>query len=82
MSRLEEVKTLLDKTLGLGGRSAQFTADTPLPGNLPELDSMAVANLLVVFEEYFGCRIYEDEVDGETFATLGSLAAFIERKLG
>lgn len=81
MSLLEEVKTLLDKVLGLGGRAARFTADTPLLGSVPELDSMAVAGLIAALEEHFGLRIADDEIDAQTFATLGSLTAFIEHKL-
>jgi acyl carrier protein len=53
-----------------------------LLGSIPELDSMAVATVLTSLEERFGISIDDDEIDGSTFATVGSLVAFIESKIG
>lgn len=78
---LRQVLALLDDTLSLNGRSASFDRETPLLGALPELDSMAVAALLTGMEETFGVSIGDDEIDGSVFATVGSLADFIEQKL-
>lgn len=78
---LAQVLTLLDDALSLNGRSATFTADTPLLGSLPELDSMAVATLLTAIEETFGIAIGDDEIDGSTLATVGTLRDFIAQKL-
>lgn len=61
--------------------AAGLDADTPLFGAMPELDSMAVATLLTEIEDRFGIVIDDDDVDGETFETFGTLAAFIETKL-
>jgi acyl carrier protein len=58
-----------------------MTADTPLLGNLPELDSMAVVELVARMEGELGIRIHDDEISAETFATLGSLTAFVDGKL-
>jgi len=52
-----------------------------LLGNLPELDSMAVVSIITALEEYYGFVVHDDEISGETFATLGSLVAFVEAKL-
>ena len=60
-------------------RVAAFSAETPLFGALPELDSMAVANLLTAIEEQAGVLIEDDDVEAEDFATYGSLLAFVER---
>lgn len=79
---LVQVRSLLDDSLNLNGRAADFTAQTPLLGALPELDSMAVAAVLAAIEENFGFTVEDDEVDGSLFETVGSLAAFIEAKLG
>jgi acyl carrier protein len=49
---------------------------------LPELDSMAVATLLTTIEERFGFAVQDDEISGETFATVGSLTAFIAERAG
>jgi acyl carrier protein len=61
--------------------TAELSADTLLFGNLPELDSMAVATVLTALEDRFGILIDDDEVSGELFETVGSLAAFIRGKL-
>jgi acyl carrier protein len=81
MSTLEQVRTLLDRALGLGGRAERFDADTPLLGSLPELDSMAVVTLITAIEEHYGVVVDDDEVEAETFETLGSLTDFVDRKL-
>ena len=82
MHSLEEVKNIVIDTLGLGARGAALTADSPLLGAIPELDSMAVINLITAFEEHYGFTIADDEISAEAFETLGSLSAFAGRKLG
>jgi acyl carrier protein len=82
MSTLTEVKNLLTDTLNLGAASASLTAESPLLGSLPELDSMAVVTLIGALEEHFGIAIDDDDISGATFETLGSLSAFVDGKLG
>lgn len=77
----KEVSSLLDEILSLNGRSADFSLSTPLLGAIPELDSMAVVALITSMEERFGFSIDDDEIEGSTFATVGSLIEFIDRKL-
>lgn len=77
----KEVLSLLDEVLSLNGRSAEFSASTPLLGAIPELDSMAVVSLITGLEERFGFIVDDDEIEGSTFATLGSLVEFVEEKL-
>jgi len=77
----KEVLSLLDEILSLNGRSAEFTLNTPLLGAIPELDSMAVVALITSFEDRFGFTVDDDEIEGSTFATLGSLIAFVDAKL-
>ncbi len=72
-----EVLRALDEVLSLQGRSSSFTADTPLLGAVPELDSMAVVTLITTLEERFGLVIDDDDITGETFATVGSLTQFV-----
>ena len=76
-----EVLSMLDDVLGLGGRAMAFTADTGLLGALPELDSMAVVNLINSMEERFGISVDDDEISGDTFCSVGSLTRFINEKL-
>ncbi|NML10918.1 acyl carrier protein [Sphingobium sp. AR-3-1] len=59
-----------------------FDVDTPLFGALPELDSMAVAGLLTEIEDRFDILIEDDDIDGDTFETFGSLVAFARAKVG
>ena len=76
-----DVISLVGRVLDLGERSAGFGAETRLLGSIPELDSMAAATLLTSLEEHFGFVIDDDEIDGSTFATVGSLVQFVEGKL-
>jgi acyl carrier protein len=82
MNTLHEVKNLLIDTLNLGAAGASLTAESPLLGSLPELDSMAVVTLIGALEEHFGISIDDDDISGATFETLGSLSAFVDGKLG
>lgn len=80
MNTDQQLKTLLDDVLHLGGRSAGWTANTPLLGSVPELDSMAVVGLITALEQTFGFMIDDDDISADTLATLGSLAAFVDAK--
>ena len=42
---------------------------------------MAVVSLITSLEEQFGMVIDDDDIDGSTFATVGSLADFVSDKL-
>ncbi len=81
MNPLEDVRQLLDQVLQLGGRAASLQSDSPLLGALPELDSMAVVNIIASLEEHFGIAVLDDDINADTFATLGSLVAFVDSKL-
>jgi len=78
----EEVRALLGETLQLGERYSELEVDTPLLGNLPELDSMAVVMLITAFEDHYGFVVDDDEISADTFATLGSFVGFVEQKIG
>jgi len=81
MDVLKEVTGLLDELLSLGGRGAAFTRGTHLLGAIPELDSMAVVSIITGLEERFGVVVDDDDIDGATFATVGTLADFVSSKL-
>ena len=81
MNTVQEVATLIDAVLGLGGRGLSFGRDTPLLGAIPEMDSMAVVSLITAMEERFGIAVDDDEISGDTFASVGSLADFVSAKL-
>lgn len=81
MQLIEEIKTILADTLYLGDRKNSLDAHSPLLGAIPELDSMAIIQLITNLEEHFGIVVDDDEISASTFETLGSLTAFIEVKL-
>lgn len=86
VDRTDDVETrlraLLRDVLGLSqDRVDGFDADTPLFGALPELDSMAVAGLLTEMEDRFDILIEDEDIDGDTFETFGSLLAFARAKV-
>ena len=81
MNVTQEVLRVLDEVLSLDGRTASFTRDTPLLGAIPELDSMAVVSLITTLEEQLGLVVNDDDIDGSTFASVGSLCDFVTAKL-
>ncbi len=76
-----EVLNILERVLNLGGRTSAFGPDSALLGSVPELDSMAVATVIATLEEHFDFVIEDDEIEGSTFATVGSLVDFVKGKL-
>ncbi len=81
MQHLEEVKNILSDVLGLSERKNSLNENSTLLGNIPELDSMAVVNVITSLEEHFGITVDDDEISARTFETLGSLTRFVEQKL-
>jgi acyl carrier protein len=81
MQHLEEVKNILADVLSLGERKNSLKEDSVLLGDIPELDSMAVINIITALEEYYDISVDDDEISAKTFATLGSLTHFVEQKL-
>ena len=81
MATIDDVKLILGEILQLGDRTATLEQQTQLLGNLPELDSMAVATVIAGVEDRFGIYIEDDELSASVFQTVGSLAEFVDRKL-
>jgi acyl carrier protein len=78
---VDDVKAVLVETLGLEDRAETLDANTQLLGSLPELDSMAVMELILALEERFGITIDGDDVTADAFETLASLTALVDAKL-
>lgn len=78
---VDGVKEVVVETLGIEDRAATLDAGTPLLGSLPELDSMAVLEVILALEERFGIAIDGDDVTADAFETLASLAALVDAKL-
>lgn len=77
---IDSVRAVVVDTLGVSDRAEALGPTTPLLGHLPELDSMAVLELVLALEERFGITIEGEEVTEEVFETLGSLAVFVDGK--
>jgi acyl carrier protein len=77
----DAVKAVLVETLGLEDRADTIGPSTPLIGSLPELDSLAVMELVLALEDRFGITVEGEDVTTETFETLATLSAFVDDKL-
>jgi acyl carrier protein len=79
---LDDVIDVLARTLGIEDRAAVLDAETPLFGSMPELDSLAVVELAAALEDRFDIVIDDEDVTGDVFETVGSLASFVaERRI-
>ncbi len=81
MAIIDEVKQVLGDVLQISDTVGSFTLDSGLLGSIPEFDSMAVVGILTALEENYGFEVDDDEIEAETFETVGSLVAFVESKL-
>jgi acyl carrier protein len=77
---IAEVKAAVVETLGIEDRAEAIDATTPLLGALPELDSLAVLELLVELERRFGITVESDELSADAFATLATLTEFVTER--
>jgi acyl carrier protein len=77
-----DVRSVVAATLGIDDhRATAMHAGTELFGSVPELDSMAVVELVYALEERFAIAIDGDEISADIFETLGSLTEFVASKL-
>lgn len=77
---LDSVKAVVVRTLEISDRADTLEAATPLFGSMPELDSLALLELAASLEEQFGFVMADEDFTEEVFATIGSLAEFVERR--
>jgi acyl carrier protein len=80
-ANFENVKAVVVATLDIKDRADDLVPESQLLGSLPELDSVAVVELVVALQDRFGIEIEDDEVIGDIFETLGQLTAFIDSKI-
>ena len=78
---LDELVEVLDEVLGEHSGGA-FTEDTLLFGSLPELDSLALVELITSIEDRFGFEMDEEDITAEVFESVGSLSAFVDAHRG
>ncbi len=75
------LKAILENAVGKQALPQQIDASTPLLGEIPSLDSVAVLAILTGIEQSFGVPIADDEVSADIFDSFGSLQRFVEAKL-
>jgi acyl carrier protein len=80
MTTLETLRDILAEVLQIGERAERLEPDSGLLGNLPEFDSMAVVGVITAIEQRFDITIHDDDLDAETFETVGNLVRFIDAK--
>lgn len=78
---LTRVQAIIAESLGLPDGGASLGPETRLFGAMPELDSLAVLDLLAGLEEEFGIRIDDEEFGSDLFDSVGSLVEFVDGKL-
>jgi acyl carrier protein len=76
-----DVIAILQSALGISDSAITADPKTPVLGAIPEMNSMSVVAILLGLEEQFGFVVDDDEIDATTFATVGSLTAFVKSKL-
>lgn len=81
MAVLNDVIEILGSVLQLADTVKKLNVNSPLLGAIPEFDSMAVVSIITALEDRFGFVVDDDEIDAAVFETVGSLVAFVERKL-
>jgi acyl carrier protein len=77
-STVDEVKAMIGEVLGVTDRVDSMDASTRLLGSLPELDSMAVAELLAAIEDTFGFQVDTGDLAIDMLETVGTLAAYVD----
>jgi acyl carrier protein len=74
---IERIKSILRRDLKLGDGAA-IADDMPLAGGDYDLDSLDLLLLIGSMEKEFGIRIVEGSIKREAFASVATLAAFVD----
>lgn len=77
---LDGVIDVIVTALGIEERAGQLDASTALFGGIPELDSLAVLEVVASLEERFGIVIDDEDVTGEVFETVGTLVTLVAER--
>lgn len=81
MADIADIRQILAEVLNLGDEAKEMQAGTPLLGHIPELDSMAVVELISALETQYGFQVHDDDIELDTFETLGNLTDFVNSKV-
>jgi len=76
---IPKVKSVICNTVITNMSPDDLPDDFELAGNA--LDSMAVTNLILALEEYFGFVFEDEELSAEDFETIASLSTLVAQKV-
>ena len=79
-STVTGVIEVLAQTLGIEDCRASFGPSSVLFGAVPELDSLALLDLVEALEDRFGMVVKDEDFSEETFETVGSPAGLVDAK--
>ncbi|WP_406023655.1 phosphopantetheine-binding protein [Nocardioides sp. NBC_00850] len=79
---IDRVGEAITEVIGTDHSAGTLSADTLLFGSLPELDSLALVELITVLEDRFGFEMDEDDINAEVFESVGSLAEYVRAQVG
>jgi acyl carrier protein len=72
---------LVASCLQLGDQAGQLDGNTQLLGGFPEFNSLTITAIVSSIEDELDCDVDDEEISGEIFETLGTLASFIDGKM-
>jgi acyl carrier protein len=78
---IEDVKAVVVETLNIADRADSLEPSSPLLGSLPELDSMAVLEVVYALEQRFDVEFDGEDISAEAFETLSSLTDMVAAQL-
>jgi len=81
MNSTEIAISIVREALQIGAIAGGFDRDTLLLGAHPEFNSLSIVAIITAIEEQLDCDIDDDEITGEIFETIGSLADFMTGKM-
>lgn len=79
MQHFDKVKAIVGATIGVS--LLDFEANAALLGSVPELDSLAVVEVIAALEDQFGVAIDDGQLGAGHFTSVRSLAEFIDDQL-
>jgi len=78
---IDELRNMIGEVTGDSVAIHSLDESSPLLGAIPELDSLAIVNLLLAMERKYHFQIDDDEVEQSIFQNLGTLRSFAQEKI-
>lgn len=78
---VEDVRLLVIETLGIEERAGSISPSTSLLTSVPELDSMAVLEVVDVLQGRFDITIEDEDVTAEVFESVATLWELVDAKV-